>query len=367
MKKIALILALVTVLFCSCAHAPETPAAGTETESGAPPATDIASTDTETADTERQTEPAETGPSVTVDAAKDAEAYGYITAKAENDLRFSFVKAYIDGDGMAMLRTLTAVDYFPEIADRYADWIQAFEDFRESFGITGYEASESKYGDEYGAQYDSVLFRFSVYESKNENVLCGTYEMHVIVSELDGTVFVKNVNISNKNAAIESLIPSDARLLWWAIPCYDTISQGYTDEWCRDMVIMDTIFLTVADHDYTNGTPGMTADQVVAAAKELFGVSTFSLTDAALYVGADDGLYHVGGHGGISGYYELLYAEKDGDGYIVRMRLYADEAYLVPSDEYEIRIKPSNGLYDWVFDYVKLLKTGEVSPFFRQT
>ena len=125
---------------------------------------------------------------------------------------------------------------------------------------------------------------------------------------------------------------------------------------------MDTIFLTIPGVDYSDGAPGMSADQLSGAGRELFGTDVFNVTDPPLYVG-EDGLYHVAGHGGITSFYELLSTEQDGDGYIVRMRMYADKAYLVPSDEYEIRIKRSDGLYDWVFDYVKVLERGEVSPF----
>ncbi len=368
MKKLAFVLAILLILLCSCRFIPgpretetgtESVATESETETETGPETEQA-TETET---EQATEPADTAPSITPDPEGDAAAYAKIAAKAEDDVRFRFVKAYIDGDGEEMVRTLWEVDYYPGGAAGFSDWVKAFEEYRGSFEITRYDAFDGTETNEYGAEVERVVFTFSVYETGNDKVPVGEKEMIITGSYMDGTVWVTVPALEEKNAALRSLIPSDADLLWWAIPIYGMIADGYTDGWDRDMVIMDTIFLTIPDHDYTNGAPGMTADQLRNAAKELFGISAFNLTEPAAYVG-DDGLYHVGGHGGIASFYEVLSAEKDGDGFIVRMRLFADKAYLVPSDEYEIRIKPSGGLYDLVFDYVKVLEHGEISPYF---
>ena len=369
MKKLAFVLAILMILLCSCKLIPGPPETetGTETapaatEPATGPATEPATEPSTESSSIPSTEPVDTTPAFVPDYDADAAAYADISAKAEDDVRFRFVKAYIDGNGADMIRTLIEVDYYSWDGS-FDEWIGAFEKFRGSFRITGYSAVAGSAINDYGSEEERVTFTFTVYESGSDIVPVGEKELFITNSYLDSTVWVTDHAISEKNFSLRPLIPAQAELLWWAIPCYGMISKGYTDGWDSDMVIMDTIFLTIPGYDYSGGAPGLTAEQLVDAAKELFSISAFNLTNPAAYVG-DDGLYHVGGHGGISTFYELLSAEKNGDGFIVRLRLYADKAYLVPSDEYEIRIKPSDGLYDWVFDYVKLIKTGEVSPFF---
>ena len=185
--------------------------------------------------------------------------------------------------------------------------------------------------------------------------------MIVTISMMDGTVWVKNSAISAKNDELSASVPSDAELLWRAIPCYRMIAGGYTDDWPGDILLMDTIFLTIPGVVYSDDAPGMTAAQIADAARELFGVDNFDGSKVDLY--ESGGLYYVMGHGGCACYYELVSAEKYGDGYVVKMRLYADRAYLIPSDLYEIRIEPSDGLYDWVFGSVKTVERGELEPY----
>ncbi len=378
MKRIALILAILMLLLCSCTITPLTPgteegtgtepasvASGSATEPETEPATEPETepaTEPETeSETEPETEPADTTPAITPDPDGDAAAYAEISGKIDSDVRFRFVKGFIDGDAVATLQALEGVDLNLMHDTGFEDWARAFEKYRESFKITRYSATETTITNEYGAEEERVVFDFSVYESSNENVPVGERQMIVTISFMDGTVWVKDSAIEAQNDELYAAVPADAELVWRAIPCYRMISGGYTDDWPRDILLMDTIFLTIPGVEYSDDAPGMTAAQIADAARELFGVDNFDGSKVDLY--ESDGLYHVMGHGGAMNFYEIVSAERYGDGYVIRLRVYADRAYLIPSDLYEIRIEPSDGIYDWVFGSVETIERGELAPY----
>ncbi len=362
MKRIALLILALVFILSSCSLLP---VKESEKETAAPASAEQQTEKVPEGESETesaQTDPPSTEPAIEIDPEADLAEYREISARAAGDVRYGFVKAFIDGDAAGVLRSTEDVDLKAEHDPVFDDWARAFDGYRSSFKITRYACREEVIESEWGTGEETVVFSFTVYESSCPDMPVGEKRFDITNSYISETAVVNDHEAAENSRRFSGEIPEDADLVWFAVPCLGTIADGYNDGWSSDGVIMDIIFLSLPGVSYSDDAPGMTAEEISDAAKELFGIDAFNVSDTLLYVG-EDGLYHIGGHGGSVVSYYVTYAGPEGDGYRITIRSYADSAHLIPSDLYEIRIVRGRDRYDWVFESVTAVERGEIRPY----
>ncbi len=289
----------------------------------------------------------------------DAAEYERIKeiAFSENDIRYAYVRGFIDGDG---LYTYPSFGYSGSVnvstAYMVEDWAKIFSRYRDTFKIADYSCWEEQ---------DSLVFQFYVYETDGTCMSTGIKRFNITGSYYIGSVYACEYGMKEKSNAFENMLPEDAGIVLRALPIYRNIADGDVSDLSGNMVALDAIFLTnTANRDYTDPL-GMSLEEITEAGRKLFGVESFSVTDATgtvLFQG-EDGLYYLKGHGGVSGIYYITSVETAGNGYRITIQTYSDLAHFIPSDLYEITIEPGTGDYSWVLGSVRIIERGETRPY----
>lgn len=338
MKKLSLLLAL-TLCLCSV---------------GCNKATDGAdgSTETNTANTtesvrETPTESTEELCYIPAPSYAAAEDYDYICEMAESDVRFKWVKAFIEKDietCVDMVRTRSE-EYWTERDRKYAEWFE----YLDLIEIGDYSAEIGTAVDTFGYEYEYLMFSFEITDSDYDVFPVGTYSYRISEGVMSDAAWTRT-----------------------------DITEPEMDEWFEWSMLLYAHILTL---DETSEYWDMASDaifQIIHAESNVNGITTEEAfkTDAFAAFGIEDyvpnvygavavdGGYTVRAGGGPVAHYRVDKVEQTGGTTDIYLQFYADPMNTVKAYYVKYSFEKIEGKYPYKLLSVDILDEGMYFPFY---
>ncbi len=343
MKKLSLLLALflcITVIGC----AKETK--GTEITIDTEKTVTEPVTDKGTEPTAPSAEPTEpTGgdrePAFDVTTAED---YGYICEMAQSDVRFGWVKAFIEKDvtACADMMQIFSEEYWDERNYKYYEWFE----YLNLIELGGYSVELTK--DDNGN--DELYFNFEIVKSDYDVFPIGTYRYAVYEGMMSKAAWVR---VDKEEPELDEWISENISYFVQIL----TLDKA-SDYWKR---AADGIYLAVfAQKAQTDNLISVEALQ--AGALAMFGIEDFVPGDGfALPV---DGGYSMKGRGGVVAEFELDKLETDGAKSDIYVQFFADPVHTVKSYYVKYSFEKTDGDHPYKLLSVEVIDEGKYSPFY---
>lgn len=284
-------------------------------------------------------------PDLTPDSGPAQTQYDIIKDKAESDLRYRWIKAFLDHDEAvcADLALMSFSDPTAELQQSIYDWYEYLDEI--SFGR--YQVSEP---DE-----STVLFEFFVRESGYDVFPAGKYAYHVyqgLVAPVEWKKVQQAPEVENQDALalLNCLVPH--------VRDMDALTQQ-TDE--AKIAVFNAIRYF---HEKDGGDTERIAKRVVEeGARALFGLDEFAVPDSEATANGD--YYEILGHGGTAIQHEITKVSEQ-DGMVeLTVQFFADNMNTVKSYLVRYTFAAQEGSFSCRLTNVERLEDGVFSPYQR--
>lgn len=284
---------------------------------------------------------------------RNESEYEFIEKMAENDIRYKWVKAFIDKNSETcanMVQNLPQ-EYWTERNELYFEWYKKIESLE--FG----EYSVEEINED--SSIKTLSFKFEIVKSELDTIPVGTYLYHIT----EGVIASVHWEKIEPNDSVSSIENSSDIVTILTLLTPQIQSFNANDYTVTENKQIDSGIYYVLDYCYKNWLGvdyGMTRENIEVGAKQMFGISNY--IPPSDITNFNNGVYTSNYLPSYSVAHDILSIEENDGEYSCYVQFYSDPMKIVKSCKVRYVFEKNNSEYRYTVKSIETVDSGMYSP-----